>query len=93
MVQQKPQSLDSQSRGWLRNITICFGDFNLPTCRDKAQIVPILLLKVRWSKGKHPLKFPTAAANFSTSFHTATTAAKWHKIDNGIGDWGLGTGD
>ncbi|MEH2035218.1 MAG: hypothetical protein V7K87_02370 [Nostoc sp.] len=37
------------------------------------------------------MKFPTATANFSTSFHTATTGAEWHKI--GIGDWGLGTGD
>ncbi|MEH2138969.1 MAG: hypothetical protein V7K42_20265 [Nostoc sp.] len=40
MVQQKPQSVDSQSRGWLINITICFGDFNLPTCGDKAQNSP-----------------------------------------------------
>ncbi|MBN3961715.1 hypothetical protein [Nostoc sp. NMS8] len=36
------------------------------------------------------MKFPTATTNFSTSFHTATTVAQWHKI--GIGDWGLGIG-
>ncbi|MEH1922524.1 hypothetical protein [Nostoc sp.] len=42
------------------------------------------------------MKFPTATTNFSTSFHTATTVAQWHKIGDwglGIGDWGLGTGD
>ncbi|WP_143874180.1 hypothetical protein [Nostoc sp. 'Peltigera malacea cyanobiont' DB3992] len=42
------------------------------------------------------MKFPTATANISTSFHTATTGAEWHKIGEwgvGIGDWGLGTGN
>ncbi|MCC5646486.1 hypothetical protein LC607_26935 [Nostoc sp. CHAB 5824] len=32
------------------------------------------------------MKFPTATANFSTSFHTATTVAEWHKI--ATGEWG-----
>ncbi|WP_174707964.1 hypothetical protein [Nostoc sp. TCL240-02] len=46
------------------------------------------------------MKLPTATANFSTSFHTATTIAKWHKIANlsakwglGIGEWGMGIGE
>ncbi|MHC0065854.1 hypothetical protein ACWATR_23615 [Nostoc sp. UIC 10890] len=34
-----------RSRGWLINITICFGDFNLPICRDKAQNSPDLLVE------------------------------------------------
>jgi len=51
----------------------------------RHKIVLIFWLKVRLGKEKHPLKFPKATANFSTSFHTATTVAEWHKI--GIGDW------
>ncbi|WP_334729348.1 hypothetical protein [Nostoc sp.] len=42
------------------------------------------------------MKFPTATTNFSTSFHTATTVAEWHKIGDlglGIGYWVLGTGN
>ncbi|MCC5664743.1 hypothetical protein LC653_12635 [Nostoc sp. CHAB 5784] len=35
------------------------------------------------------MKFPTATANFSTSFHTATTVAEWHKIR----EWGVGSGE
>lgn len=59
--------------------------------RTRYNIVPIFWLKVRRSKGKHPLKLPTATANFSTSFHTATTIAKWHKIANL--KWEVGIGD
>lgn len=52
----------------------------------RHKIIPILLLKIRRGKETHPLKFPTATANFSTSFHTATNVAQWHKILSG--EWG-----
>jgi hypothetical protein len=61
--------------------------------RTRYKVVLTLLLKVWRSKGKHPLKFPTATANFSTSFHTATTVVKWHKIGKLSRDWELGIGN
>ncbi|MEH2163047.1 MAG: hypothetical protein V7K38_18970 [Nostoc sp.] len=45
MVQQKPESVDLESRGWLIDINICFGDFNLPMCRDKVVDSPDPLVK------------------------------------------------
>jgi hypothetical protein len=34
-----------RGRGWLIDITICFGDFNLPICQDKVQSSPDPLVK------------------------------------------------
>ncbi|MEH2382116.1 MAG: hypothetical protein V7K27_25040 [Nostoc sp.] len=37
------------------------------------------------------MKFPTATANFLTSFYIATNVAQWRKILNG--EWGMGNGE
>ncbi|MEH2290415.1 hypothetical protein [Nostoc sp.] len=103
MVQEKSRSVDSKSRGWWTNITICFGDFDLSICRDKAQNSADLLVESSIWEGKTPFEVPNGNSEFSTSFYTATTVAQWHKILIGdwvqerklsfiAGDWGLGTG-
>ncbi|MEH2235464.1 hypothetical protein [Nostoc sp.] len=56
MVQQKPRSIDLESRGWSINITICFGDFNLPICRDKVQNSPNPLAESSVWQGKTPFE-------------------------------------
>ncbi|MEA5627517.1 hypothetical protein [Nostoc sp. UHCC 0251] len=68
MVQQKPRSVDSESRRWLRNITICFGDFNLPICWDKAQNSPEPLVGSSAWQGKTPFEVPNANSQLFNSF-------------------------
>ncbi|WP_334882871.1 hypothetical protein [Nostoc sp.] len=80
MVQQKPRSVDSKSRGWWINITICLVTSIYQSVGRRHKIALILLSKVRRGKEKHPLNFPTPTANFLTSFHIATNVAQWHKI-------------
>ncbi|ODG99385.1 hypothetical protein A4S05_04915 [Nostoc sp. KVJ20] len=89
MVQQKPRSVDSESRGWLINITICFGDFNLPICRDKAQNSPDLLVESSAWQGKTSFEVSKGNGEFFNFFpychNCRPMAQNW--------DWGLGTGD
>jgi hypothetical protein len=68
MVQQKPQSVDSGSRGWLINITICFGDFNLPIYRDKVQSSPDPLVGSSVWQGKTPFEVPNANSELFNLF-------------------------
>ncbi|MBN3881191.1 hypothetical protein [Nostoc sp.] len=68
MVQQKPRSVDSKSRGCLTNITICFGDFNLLICRDKAQNIPDPLVESSTWEGKTPFEIPNGNDEFFNFF-------------------------
>jgi hypothetical protein len=67
MVQQKPRSVDSKSRGW-SNITICFGDFNLAICRDKAQNIAAPLVESSTWEGKTPFEIPNGNGEFFNFF-------------------------
>jgi hypothetical protein len=68
MVQQKPRSVDSENRGWLRNITICFGDFNLPISGDKTQNIPDPLVESSAWQGKIPFEVPNGSSEFFNFF-------------------------
>lgn len=86
MVQQKPRSVDSKSRGCSTNITICFGDFNLLICRDKAQNIPDPLVESSTWEGKTPFEVPNSNSEFFNFFpycHNCRPMAQ---------NWGLGAG-
>ncbi|MDZ8257374.1 hypothetical protein [Nostoc sp. ChiQUE01b] len=86
MVQQKPRSVDSKSRGWWTNITICFGDFNLLICRDKAQNIPDPVVESSTWEGKTPFEVPNSNGEFLNFFpycHNCRPMAQ---------NWGLGIG-
>ncbi|MBN3906662.1 MAG: hypothetical protein HWQ35_08900 [Nostoc sp. NMS1] len=60
--------MDSESRGWLRNITICFGDFNLPICGDKVQDSPDPVVKSSTWQGKTPFEVPNGISELFNFF-------------------------
>ncbi|MBE9103711.1 hypothetical protein IQ229_01740 [Nostoc cf. edaphicum LEGE 07299] len=72
----------------MTNITICFGDFNLAICRDKAQNIATPLVESSTWEGKTPFEVPNgngAFFNFFPYCHNCRPMAQnW--------DWGLGTG-
>ncbi|WP_251959432.1 hypothetical protein [Nostoc commune] len=68
MVQQKPRSIDLESRGWSINITICFGDLNLLICRDRAENSPAPLVGGSTCQGKTPFEIPNGNSEFFNFF-------------------------
>ncbi|MDZ7965107.1 MAG: hypothetical protein RM368_09035 [Nostoc sp. DedSLP03] len=72
----------------MTNITICFGDFNLAICRDKAQNIAAPLVESSTREGKTPFEVPNGNGEFFNFFpychNCRPMAQNW--------DWGLGTG-
>ncbi|WP_104907948.1 hypothetical protein [Nostoc sp. 'Lobaria pulmonaria (5183) cyanobiont'] len=89
MVQQKPRSVDSKSRGWWTNITICFGDFNLLICRDNAQNSPDLLVESSTWEGKTPFEVPNGNGEFFNFFLYCHNCRPMAQNPN----WGVGSRD
>jgi hypothetical protein len=52
----------------LINITICFGDFNFPICRGKAQNIPDPLVESSTWPGKTPFEVPDGNGEFFNFF-------------------------
>ncbi|MHC5935994.1 hypothetical protein [Nostoc sp.] len=77
------------------NITICFGDFNLSICREKAQNSPDPLVESSAWQGKTPFEVPNGNSelfNFFLYCHKCRPMAQNRNWGMGNGESGVGTG-
>ncbi|MEH2083492.1 MAG: hypothetical protein V7K89_26990 [Nostoc sp.] len=79
----------SKSRGWWTNITICFGDFDLSICRDKAQNSADLLVESSIWEGKTPFEVPNGNSEFFNFFLYCHNCRPMAQNPN----WGVENGD